>query len=127
MTNRTALIALRDAVVEGKWDHSPAGVARQVFPYRSASIDDLGLTAVEAFNGSVDAAAELTEAMLPGWSFEVRKSGFGNAQAAVWNPNVSPGRDIRVDHKTCPARALLIATLNAMIEGGADDTCSHSR
>lgn len=121
MTNRTALIALRDAVVAGKWDHSPAGVARQVFPYRSASIDDLGLTAVAAFNGSVDAAVELVEAALPGWSLEVRKNGFGNAQAAVWNPNVSLDRDFRATHKTCPARALLIATLNAKVEGGADD------
>lgn len=122
MTNRTALIALRDAVVEGKWDHSPAGVARQVFPYRSASIDDLGLTAAEAFNGSMDSSIELVCAAIPGAGIDLEIR-HGLSDATIYPPEYLYGNSGRYFTGTNkdPARALLIATLNAMIEGGADD------
>lgn len=112
MTNRKALIALRDTVVAGQWDHSPNGVVRKVFPYQSASIDDLGLTAVEAFNGSVDAAIALLEAVLPRASFWVETKIDGIHHAGVFVPNL--GRTFQAEAPNL-GRALLIATLNAMI------------
>ena len=65
---------------------------------------------------SIDAASALVERVLPGWSWEARRSGFGNGQASVWNPmeQPRPGTTIRADHKSSPAIALLIATLKAL-------------
>lgn len=78
-----------------------------------------------AYRDCTDVTIDLFEKMLPGWSFEVRKSGFGGGQARVWNPmkqpgarHQSPGTDTLYDADT-PVRALLIATLKALI---AEDT-----
>lgn len=64
---------------------------------------------------SVDAALSLAARVLPGWSYEVRKSGFGNGQASVWNPMKAPNHQppIRCDHAHSPALALVIAIIRA--------------
>lgn len=67
---------------------------------------------------SLDAAIALVERALPGMSWEVRKSGFGDpAQATLWNPRKQPmpGYDIRAEHRGgCAPVALLIALLLAL-------------
>lgn len=86
-----------------------------------AARDALDLTSVslarQAYCGSLDAAKALHEAMLHGWSWEFRESGFGSGQAAIWNPLNAPhhGGTTRVDNDV-PARAWLIAILKALIE-----------
>ena len=117
MTDRDELIALRDAVVAGKWDHSPDGVARKVFPYRSASMDDMGLTAVEAFNGSVDAAIALLEAVLPRTQFHLSDEASGDGYVGqIFDCELD--RYTGTGHDAIASRALLLAILNAMIERG---------
>lgn len=68
------------------------------------------------YTASLDAVIALVERVLPGWSWEARKSGFGNGQASVWDPMDQPrhGTTIRADHKSSPAIALLIATIKAL-------------
>lgn len=70
------------------------------------------------YTASLDAAVALAERVLPGWSWEVRKSGFGTpAQANLWNPRKSPAPDnnYRVDHESgCAPLALVTATLKAV-------------
>lgn len=103
----SALKELAAKVEAGEWDHSPNGVARQVFPYKSASIDDLGLTAVAAFNGSLDAAKALHDAVLPGFRWEGGSGGLFD----VWDDPAEPHKG-RCD---IPARAWLLAILRALI------------
>jgi len=107
MTNRKqALIELRDKVKAGEWFPGLAQAAiGGVQAYHHAR---------KAFEGSLDAAKAMHEAVLPGWSGEARMSGFGGGQAAVWNPMKRPGQDFRVDSQD-PARAWLIAILEALI------------
>lgn len=71
---------------------------------------------IPSYTASLDAAVALVERVLPGWSWEARKSGFGSGQASVWNPmeQPQPGTTIRADHKSSPAIALVIATLRAL-------------
>jgi hypothetical protein len=74
-----------------------------------------GLTA------SLDAVVRLIEEKLPGYSWEVRRSGFGTpSQAQLWDPMKAPPMSIvaRVSVETTPARALLAAALRAMKEEG---------
>jgi hypothetical protein len=116
-----ALDDLIAAVEAGEWDFRADGPARQVFPYRSASADDLGLTARAAFEGSLDAALALHNAVLPGWHWAIED----DDQAEVFQDPVKgedgmyrPGPNAlsgRCD-KTNPARAWLLAILRAMKE-----------
>lgn len=71
---------------------------------------------IPELTASIDAASALVERVLPGWSWEARRSGFGNGQASVWNPmeQPRPGTTIRADHKSSPAIALPIAALKAL-------------
>ena len=105
MTDRKqALIELRDKVKAGGslWPGELDGTGLADRPFG------------DAYNGSLDAAKALQEAVLPGWSGEARMSGFGGGQAAVWNPMKRPGQDFRVDSQD-PARAWLIVILEALI------------
>lgn len=74
---------------------------------------------VQDHSGSVDAAVALVGRVLPGWSWEVRRSGFGTpAQAILHDPmqQPAPGYDTRVDHPAgVPALALCAALLSALI------------
>lgn len=101
MTNRKALIALRDAVVAGTVRHGDfccLGVSMQ---------DD----ARAAYKGSVDAAIALLEAVLPGWSW-LRED---TLSIRIFGPDNGDYYPSAKASGITPARALLIATLNAMI------------
>lgn len=108
-----ALTDLLVTIEAGEWDFRPNAPARQVFPYKSASADDLGLTAREAFEGSLDAAAELHEAMLPEYGRAV------DATVPESGIEVSLHKDgeekFTGDHQPSEARAWLIAILKALI------------
>jgi hypothetical protein len=104
-----ALRALRDAVKAGKrglgWNTS------SVFGDTQAAMD-----AVDAIDGSHDAAHALHEAVRPGWAWTVRDDG----EATVWPPNEIAGEAWCADGITAyvegePARALLLADLEAVI------------
>lgn len=115
-----ALKELAAKVERGEWDHSPNGVARQVFPYKSASIDDLGLTAVEAFKGSLDAAKSLHDAVLPGWAVEFVSRPFGvrphRTHIMLTDDHTGWGNGKRVNASNDDAaRAWLLAILRALI------------
>lgn len=78
---------------------------------------------VPPWSGSLDAALALVERALPGWSWEVRKSGFGDpVQAYFWNPRKSPGEAnnwrVTLNHGHAPL-AVLAALLSAL-ESQAD-------
>lgn len=109
MTRMDALRALREKVAEGEWDFSPDAPARVVFPYKSATVDDLGLTAREAFDGSLDAAKALHEAVLPGYVWLVL-----SANAA----SVGIGAEVYSGDADTPARAWILAILDALIAQG---------
>ena len=110
MTDRKkAMEALLEKVEAGEFDLRHNSTARQVFPYLSATFDDLGLTARDAFNGSLDAAEALHDAVLPGWSCALNTNGG----AQVIGPNGERRHGLKQD---APARAWLIAILKALIE-----------
>ena len=106
MTRLEELKDLRAKVQAGAWDFSPTASARVVFTYKSASADDLGLTARAAFEGSLDAAKALHDAVLPGWSWNLAS----DASAGVWGPMATC-----VGYSSTPARAWLIAILESLI------------
>lgn len=108
MTRLEAIDALLEKVKAGEWDHRPNAEARVVFPYKSASADDLGLTARAAFEGSTDAALALIEAVLPGWGWSYY-SGDGHCILGSPDPLIYAEA-----HHYTPAHALLIAILEAM-------------
>jgi len=114
MTRHEALNALLAKVEAGEWDFRADAPARQVFPYQSSITDDLGLTARAAFEGSLDAAKALHEAVLPGWGWNAGVYG-----ARVWPyPDEmarKPGVIQVEDREISPARAWLLAILSALI------------
>ena len=79
----------------------------------------LALYRAPAYTASLDAAVALVERELPGWSWQIRRSGFDSpVQAELWNPMDQPSqmRNERVDlnHGHAPL-ALLAALLAAKI------------
>lgn len=111
MTTQTeALDRLIEAVETGEWDFRADAPARQVFPYKSASADDLGLTARAAFEGSLDAAKALHEKLLPGWVITIERVNSGQWMAILrLEPRVGTVRADGGDG----ARAWLLAILRA--------------
>lgn len=67
---------------------------------------------------SVDSALALIERVLPGWSWSVRRSGFGDpADAELWNPRLQPSQynSFQATNKFgSPALALILALLKAL-------------
>lgn len=113
MTKLEALTDLLAKVKAGEWDHRPNAAARVVFPYKSASADDLGLTARAAFEGSLDAAMALHEAVLPGWGWFFEAGGTPRMCAGIFHEDVkTPPHIGKADN---PARAWLIAIIKALI------------
>lgn len=109
----TALRTLIEAVEAGEFPHGINGAARAVFPYAEREADDLGLTAAAAFDGSVDAALALMEAVLPGWVWALDcEPGF--ATALIFKPNGDELYLQSVAKTDTPARAILLAILKAM-------------
>lgn len=75
--------------------------------------NDKYLYAAKAYDGSVDAALSLLEAVLPGWDARVFKSG----SAWIYKPtrNAPPDMESEACVEDQPARALLLAILSALI------------
>ena len=108
MTDRLAnLVAVKTAVEAGVWDHDT--VARWLWsqPGRLYGF------AHAAFNGSTDAALALLAAVLPGWGWQAWSGPAGGYFAAV--DERDPWEAVEHSAPT-PARALLLATLAALIE-----------
>ena len=113
MTRRDDLVRLRDAVRCGEWLYGANTAARSVFPWDERAASDLGLIAVEAFNGSLDAAMALHEALLheATWailSWSKRYEGESKAEITTNSGTWSETAD-------SPARAWLGAILDALI------------
>ena len=112
MTRKEALIALRDAVRDGRW-FQDAGIARS---YCAKS--GLGLHAAKisgAMKNSLDAAKALHEAVLPGWQI---KRITENKNAGLWFVCVQPLQCFTpnaIGKSDNPARAWLLAIIEALI------------
>ena len=105
---KQALRELRDKVAAGEHWH-----------FSQFEPPELPLTWIDAFNGSLDAAVDFLEAVLPGSDWVVRTCDPNEPDAAyahTWlgdHPSISG-----VHHEywaDTPARALLLATLDALI------------
>lgn len=112
MTRLEALKSLLAKVEAGEWDFRADAPVRQVFPYNSSSADDLGLTARAAFEGSLDAAKALHEAVLPGWVYGINFDANEELYAFVGDAAHFETDEAYAD---TPARAWLIAILKALI------------
>jgi|GEM_PF-1985014 len=121
---KQALIDLRDAVRGGK--HPTRQEWSAVFPDRPEEDDDYprSVMATSACLGWLDAAKALHEAVLPGWHWAIED----DEQAEVYMPPVrdEDGRFKAGPGATSnwigdPARAWLLAILEALIEGGDDE------
>lgn len=102
----TALRELRDKVAEGSF---PDYISN-----RNLGWDVPILTPYEAFSGSLDAAKALHEALLPGYDWIIGRTNDGLTVHA----NVGSEAEAFDD---CPARAWLLAILDALIAKEADD------
>lgn len=101
MTDATVLRALRDRVAAGKYWSD--------LPRPSYLHTDL---CWKAFNGSLDAAKALHEALLTGWGWNASQVG-----ASVSSPtaNIAEGAAVEFYRDGSPARAWLLAILDAKI------------
>ena len=113
MTDRLAkLVALRKAVEAGDWSFN---LSCAVFPPEHAYAKCTFMFADDAFNGSLDDALALLEAVLPGvqWAIYSRPPGVVASIIAG-----DPSGDLTEFNKfaATPARALLLVILSALIE-----------
>jgi hypothetical protein len=136
MTRLDSLRALQGAVkaVDGDYINSDSwieawdAVAPSLQTYRMKSDgESASVVSYAAFDGSLDAAHALHNAVLPGWKWLVRKADDGDVRigncgpeckgfANVWpqeNPNL--GGDNYPVFSYTPAHAWLLAILNALI------------
>jgi hypothetical protein len=109
-----SLTKLIEAVERGEWPGQTNGIARAVFPYNEDWRQDHGVMAHEAFDGSLDAAKRLHDALLPGWAWETGTYLGGLSTAKVWQSNAKGHIAIDAD----PARAWLLAVLKALEQEG---------
>ena len=81
--------------------------------------------ALEAFDGSLDAALRLHEALLPGWDWLVRRSGWCSLhspdfESITWEAgecvktDILSGMNVVVGDVPFPARAWLLSILRAL-------------
>lgn len=106
------LTALRELVAKVEADDAPAkwdGPWVNVILAVGLRPDDRHLRVIEAYNGSLDAAKALHEALLPGWPFELReRAAWTNRKRGLREPGYLGEADNL-------ARAWLIAVLKALI------------
>jgi hypothetical protein len=107
MTRKEALIALRAAVKAG---HCSTHLALSAIPKWSSVV-------MASFDGSLDAARALHEAVLPGWWWQVTV-GVHHTTAKVQG-DIMSGQYAEADADT-PARAWLLAILEALIWEAAE-------
>lgn len=117
MSKRDDLIALRDAIEAGIWTVTHW---RDFAALPTGDDDNPGpILAHRAYRGSLDAALDLHKALLPGWAWDVEADDeppFAFS-AIVWCSKPD-GAAWSVSHSEAdrPARAWLLAILEAMIE-----------
>lgn len=110
-------VALIDAKREKNWYHWQANRPRGTTEGTPEEYWRSRHDRCPAFTASLDAAIALTERVLPGWSWEARRSGTGDkGQATVWNPLKAPGHssEQRTFNRPTTAIALVLATLKAL-------------
>ena len=119
--DKQALIELRDAVV-GAVAADYYILSASVFPPDSAYGSCSFHLVPQAYSGSLDAALSLLGEVLPGWVIHQMQWKWGDlVEAHLFE--VSPekwheeGMSKAVGRCNTPSRALLIAILNALIEG----------
>lgn len=110
-----SLTKLIEAVEAGEWPGQINGIARAVFPYNEDWRKDHGVMAHEAFDGSLDAAKRLHDALLPEWRVE-----FFNLDGEVILGRNRPINRTYGDAMNSGevARAWLLAILRALEEEG---------
>lgn len=108
MTEKDDLIALRDTVQEGKWwdDESIANSYCAKF-----GLEKYSYYIGRAMFGSVDAALAFLDAVLQGFHPGMSR----NIHTEYWYAWVQTKEKHFDSYEETPARALLIATLNALI------------
>ena len=128
--DRAALVALKDAVVVGD-DAAFRRANRAVFstPCQDITLQLREGRALHAYKGSTDAALALLGAVLPETEYRLHHFPGKKVTATLWGTH--KGRDGMRWHDfkdgswnadaPTPARALLLATLSALIEQEARD------
>jgi len=107
MTRKEALAGLIEKVEAGTWQHTDWPTVEKGF---WGNWNEAALHFQSAYNGSLDAAKALHEAVLPGWRWAIAEGAAG-CRAAVQASYGSP-EDQGIS--TCPARAWLLAILRAL-------------
>lgn len=115
MTDRTALISLRDKVEAGTarpYEIEEAALAVWSEDLEGSRRWEVVSSVLKGYQSSIDAAVALLEAVLPGTAWTVDWSGWASVDTAHGLFDVSADT---------PALALLLATLDARIEETNDD------
>ena len=112
--NKQSLQELRDKVAAGelgarKWTPKELMVMQR-------ALGPCPENARKAIEGSLDAAVAFLEAVLPGWDWEVSSG----PEAIVKDMGSKEPVTIYEAEADTPARALLLATLEALISGESD-------
>lgn len=121
MTNRKALEALREKVEAGECrPYEIEEAAMDVWPADIGNVRrwEIYTNAKDAYEGSIDAAVALLEAVLPGWTWEMT----GEGVATLYRPYGDEwdySGDAEVQEN--PARALLLAIIKAKLEECDDE------
>jgi hypothetical protein len=115
-THKEALIELRDKVWAGGISVIGASSFSALNGARGVYVDHQASDAMRAYNGSLDAAKALHEAVLPGWFPGISQNiHFGDWYA--WVQTKTLHHDARDQD---PARAWLLAILEALIAKAGD-------
>lgn len=115
---KQALIELRDKVASGDLDSTDLGVLHGYHALKRHWTNNLEFNRDQkrqiflAYNGSLDAAVAFLEAVLPNWRWTVEKTSKNEFTAGLFKG----GEGFSVGEADTPARALLLATLEALIE-----------
>ena len=107
---KQALIELRGAIAGGK-EHQVVGKVFAAFGSFGEPERGKSWFAYNAYNGSLDAAVAFLGAVLPGWIAEINTFGM----ATIFQQGNYSQEPISAACKGNPARALLLATLDALI------------
>lgn len=109
MTKLEALRTLAVKVEAGEW------VSRRTTTKAAGFDDESIIDAVRAYHGSLDAAQDLHEALLPGWHFDIDSEAGG---VCVFKSALDSAELGKCE---CLARAWLLAILKALIADGRSD------
>jgi hypothetical protein len=111
---KQAMLNLRDKVKAGDIDGGlDPHFERGLYPTYGMS---LVYQAGDAYNGSLDAAKALHEAVLPGWGWQI----WGGSYATLSYDFDGAEIDVDNSHEDNPARAWLLAILEALIAQGGE-------